>query len=127
MSREVNIDLTKSLKSQDPVDLQYALDRMLIPEEDRARVHAFLHGEVSGKSPAKDAEEMEENQQALLATLDGSVGEVNARVEGKLDGTFSQEDIDTLLAAEREGKDRKGVIEYLESIEFEPAAPEAES
>jgi hypothetical protein len=117
MSRNVNIDLTKSLKSHDPDDLRYALDRMLIPEEDRQRVKEFLDGNISGKSPAKDQEELDENEAQLLATLDGSVGEVNARVED--DATLGREQIDALIAAEKEGKDRKGVLEYLESIRFE--------
>ena len=119
MSRDVNIDLTKSLKSHDKADLQYALDRGLIPVEERQRVHDFLTGEISGKSPKADAEEMEENERALLATLDGSVGEVVARIEGKLDGTYSRDDIEALKAAESAGKDRKGVHEYLDSIVFE--------
>lgn len=124
MSRDINIDLTKGLEANDPDDLRYAADRNLLSPADEVRVRNFLDGIGEEEAPEEVVDNDPEEMADLLAILEGSVGEVNDRVDKRED--LTRHEVDVLLEAERAGKDRKGVIEHLESIEFEDEESENE-
>lgn len=113
MSRQINLDLKKPLEKADPIDLQYALDRNLMSKADAERVNRFLQGDKKANDQQEFNQEQEEEQAELLAILKGSVGEVNARVE---DEELSEDEVQFLIDAEKSDKDRKGVVEFLESV-----------
>lgn len=118
MSRPVNIDLTKPLEESDPDDLLYAADRGLLPPADEIRIRNFLSGtdqeEPSGEVVQEDPEEMAD----LLAILNGSVGEIIARVDRRED--LTEHEVNLLIEAENANeKPRKGVLDHLNSIDFE--------
>lgn len=118
MSRDINLDLTKPLSKSDPIDLRYALDRNLLDPADEVRVSNYLDGIGPSKKGKKEVvEDDEEEMSDLLAVLKGSVGQVNKRIGNREDLTAHE--VELLLEAEAAGKNRKGVVEYLQSIEFE--------
>lgn len=110
MSR--NVDLTKPLQDQDRYDIQYALDRNLITDpEERRRAFAYLNGHP---------DEVDGGEGGELEDGEGGFDPANAKVDDVIayceQDTVSAEEVEAIIALEKDGKARKSLLEALEAM-----------
>lgn len=112
MSR--TIDLTKPLEELNEDDLRYAHDRSLLSLEDTEVVGKWLRerdaARKKGEIPEEVVNDDDETETVPYNPDDDTVAGVNAYLDSLEDDGPGSEERERVLAAERAGQARKGIV-----------------